>query len=84
MTDAERARTSEALLAKLQNQQGLFYTSKDGTVKTSYVIFYKIAKNSKLLSDGEFIKVCLVDSAALICPERKKKHLRMCPSPSEP
>lgn len=75
LTDEERVRTCEALLAKLQNQQGLFtklHTSRDGAVKTSFVISHKIAKNSKPLSNGEFIKECLVDSAALICPEKKE------------
>ncbi|XP_071059413.1 general transcription factor II-I repeat domain-containing protein 2B-like [Pseudochaenichthys georgianus] len=74
LTDAERARTSEALLAKLQKQQGFFtklHTSRDAATKTSFVISHKIAKNSKPFSEGEFVKECLVDSAALICPEKK-------------
>ena len=86
LTDEESARTSEAMLAKLQKQQGIFTklsTSRDGAIKTSFVISHKITKNSKPFSDGEFIKECLVDSAALICRE-KKKHLRMCPSPDDP
>ncbi|KAJ4946944.1 hypothetical protein JOQ06_008987 [Pogonophryne albipinna] len=32
----------------------------------------KIAKKSKPFSDGEFIKECLLDFAALICPEKKE------------
>jgi len=75
LTDAERARTSEALLAKLQKQQGFFtklHTSRDAATKTSFVISHKIAKNSKPFSEGEFVKECLVDSAALICPEKKE------------
>ena len=74
LTDAERARTSEALLAKLQKQQGFFtklHTSSDAATMTSFVISHKIAKNSKPFSEGEFVKECLVDSAALICPEKK-------------
>lgn len=49
LTDAERARTSEALLAKLQKQQGFFtklHTSRDAATRTSFVISHKIAKNS--------------------------------------
>lgn len=75
LTDAERARTSNALLAKLQKQQGFFtklHTSKDAATKTSFVISHKIAKHSKPFSEGEFVKECLVDSAALICPEKKE------------
>ncbi|XP_074513994.1 general transcription factor II-I repeat domain-containing protein 2A-like [Sebastes fasciatus] len=74
LSEQERARESDALLAKLQNQQGLFTkccTSRDAAVKTSYVISHKIARKSKPFSDGEFIKECLLDSAALICPEKK-------------
>ena len=36
------------------------------------MISHKIAKNSKPFSEGEFIKECLVDSAVLICPEKKE------------
>uniref|UniRef100_A0A1A8N5E2 Zinc finger, BED-type containing 5 n=1 Tax=Nothobranchius rachovii TaxID=451742 RepID=A0A1A8N5E2_9TELE len=73
LSDAERARTSEALLAKLQKQQGFFtklHTSRDAATRTSFVISHKIAKNSKPFSEGEFVKECMVDSAALICPEK--------------
>ena len=47
------------------------HTSRDAATKTSFVISHKIAKNSKPFSEGEFVKECLVDSAALICPEKK-------------
>ncbi|GCC27427.1 hypothetical protein chiPu_0005851 [Chiloscyllium punctatum] len=40
--------------------------------KTSYVISHKIARNSKRFSDGEFIKECSLDSAELICLEKKE------------
>lgn len=74
LTDEERAKESDALLAKLQTQQGLFtklHTPRDAAVRTSYVISHKIARKSKAFSDGEFIKECLLDSVALICPEKK-------------
>ena len=66
---------SDALLAKLQSQQHIFTkhsTSRDAAVKASYVLSHKIANKSKPFSDGEFIKECLLDSAALICPEKKE------------
>lgn len=75
LTEAERARVSKDLLAKLQRQQGFFtklHSSRDAAVRTSFVISHKIARNSKPFSDGEFVKECLVDSATLICPEKKK------------
>ncbi|GCC27815.1 hypothetical protein chiPu_0006241 [Chiloscyllium punctatum] len=40
--------------------------------KTSYVISHKIVRNSKPFSDGEFIKECLLDSAELLCLEKKE------------
>lgn len=74
LTDEERAREAGVLLAKLQTQQGLFtkcHANRDATVKTSFVLSHKIARRSKPFSDGEFIKECLVDSASLMCPEKK-------------
>lgn len=74
LSGEERARESDALLAKLQTQRGFFtklHTPRDAAVRTSYVISHKIARKSKAFSDGEFIKECLLDSAALMCPEKK-------------
>ena len=71
-TDAERARMSEALLAK---QQGFFTkrcTSRDAAVETNFVMSHKLAKNSKPFSEGEFIKERLVDSAVLIHSDKKE------------
>ena len=56
LTDADRAWTSEALLAKLQKQQGCFTkrcTSRDAAAKTSFVISRKITPKSKPFSEGE-------------------------------
>ncbi|KAM3850152.1 general transcription factor II-I repeat domain-containing protein 2A-like [Diretmus argenteus] len=61
-------------MVKLQTQQGLFtklHTPRDAAVRTSFVISHKIARNVKAFSDGEFIKEYLLDSVALICPEKK-------------
>ncbi|XP_035242994.1 general transcription factor II-I repeat domain-containing protein 2B-like [Anguilla anguilla] len=66
---------SEDMVVKLQKQQGFFtklHTSRDAATRTSFVISHKIAKNSKPFSEGEFVKECLVDSAALLCPEKKE------------
>lgn len=83
LSDEERTRESDALQAKLQTQQGLFtklHTPRDAAVRTSYVISHKIIRKSKASSDGEFIKECLLDSLALMCPGRKRAHLRTCHS----
>ncbi|XP_023812089.1 general transcription factor II-I repeat domain-containing protein 2B-like [Oryzias latipes] len=74
LSDEERAKESEALLQKLQTQQGLLtklHAPRNAAVRTSFVISHKIARNSKPFSDGEFVKECLLDSVALICPETK-------------
>ena len=39
----------------------------------SYVITQKIAKKSKPFVEGEFIKECMVDSAVILCPDKKKQ-----------
>ena len=49
LTDAERARTSEALPAKLQRQQGFFtklHISSEAATKTSFVISTKSLKTA--------------------------------------
>lgn len=54
LSDEERAQESDALLAKLQTQQGLFmklHTHRDAAVRTSYVISHKIARKSKAFSN---------------------------------
>ncbi|KAM3859884.1 general transcription factor II-I repeat domain-containing protein 2A-like [Diretmus argenteus] len=74
LSDEEHTREADALMVKLQTQQGLFtklHTPRDAAVRTSFVISHKIARNVKAFSDGEFIKECLLDSVALICPEKK-------------
>ena len=75
LSDAEMARMSEDLVAKLKKQQGLFtklHTYREAATKTSFVISHKIAKKNKPFSDGEFVKECLMDSASLICPEKRE------------
>ncbi|KAM3836157.1 general transcription factor II-I repeat domain-containing protein 2A-like [Diretmus argenteus] len=74
LSDEEHAREADALMVKLQTQQGLFtklHTPRDAAVRTSFVISHKIARKTKAFSDGEFIKEYLLDSVALICPEKK-------------
>ncbi|KAL2079794.1 hypothetical protein ACEWY4_025538 [Coilia grayii] len=74
LTDEDRAREAGTLLAKLHTQQAVFtkcHANRDTAVKTSFVLSHKIARRSKPFSDGEFVKECLVDSAALMYPDKK-------------
>ena len=59
LTDGERARTSEELLAKLEKQQGCFtklHAARDAATRTSFVISHKIAQNRMPFSEREFVK----------------------------
>ncbi|XP_042206651.1 general transcription factor II-I repeat domain-containing protein 2-like, partial [Homarus americanus] len=54
------------------------FASKDDITKVSYVIAHKIAKNSKPFSEGEFIKECMIDSASILCPDKKNQFENVC------
>ncbi|XP_058389185.1 general transcription factor II-I repeat domain-containing protein 2-like isoform X2 [Diceros bicornis minor] len=43
----------------------------DAAMKCSYVLSEKIARASKPLTDGEFIKECLLSAADIMCPEQR-------------
>ena len=63
MSSEQKARE---FLSQLQKQQGLFtklHSAKDGIGRASY---------SKLFAEGEFIKKCIIDSAAILCPDKKE------------
>lgn len=83
LSEDERVSTAGGLVAKIQKYQGLqttkFHTTKEGNIKTSYVLAHKFAKRSKPCSDGEFIKGSLVNSVALFCPEKTEsfQHLSL-------
>ena len=72
LTESEKVRILKDMLAKLREQQGYFTKLHAArNTKTSF-IFHKIAKNYKPLSEGEFEKEHLVDSATLIRTEKKE------------
>lgn len=75
MSSEQRASASKELLSQLQKQQGLFtklHSANDGIARASYVLSHKIAKHSKPFAEGKFIKECLIDSAAILCPDKKE------------
>lgn len=41
-------------------------------MKCSYMLSEKIARASKLFTDGEFIKECLLSAAEILCPEQRQ------------
>jgi hypothetical protein len=44
----------------------------EAAVKVSYVLSELIAKHSKLFTEGDFIKTCLIKTAEIICPGNLK------------
>nr|KAF6336872.1 hypothetical protein mMyoMyo1_012078 [Myotis myotis] len=44
----------------------------DAAMKCSYVLREKIARASKPLTDGAFIKECLLSAAEILCPEQRQ------------
>ncbi|XP_027861956.1 general transcription factor II-I repeat domain-containing protein 2-like [Xiphophorus couchianus] len=72
----ERAATAQRLAANLQTQQNFFHRQtaiQESSTKASFLLAFKLAKASKPLSEGEFLKECIVDTADLLCPESKGK-----------
>ena len=45
--------------------------------KTSYLVAETIAKKSKLLSDGRFVKECIFRVADVLCPEKKESFAKI-------
>ena len=78
LTDAERARTSTDLLAKLEKQQGCFtklHAARDAATRTSFVLAHKIAQNSKPFSEGEFVKECMRGRVCSTAMPREKRSV---------
>ena len=72
----QRNEKIKALKTRLARQQGMFpKTRSDGekVVRASCVVSHQIAKRLKPYSDGEFIKQCLTDVAAVMCPQSVKE-----------
>nr|KAF6387466.1 hypothetical protein mMyoMyo1_007962 [Myotis myotis] len=62
----EREATAQRLMAKLQAQQNVFHRQtaiQETTTKASFMLSFKLAKASKPLSEGEFLKECMIETA---------------------
>lgn len=63
------------MIKSLKKQQMTFTKIReinDSAVKTSFIIANEIAKSSKPFSDGEFIKMCMIQAAEVVCPDKKQ------------
>lgn len=74
----ERTATAQRLAANLKIQPNTCQDpSAKLSLKASYLLAFKLAKASKPFSEGEFLKECMVETAGLLCPERKNKFENM-------
>nr|KAF6360084.1 hypothetical protein mMyoMyo1_011042 [Myotis myotis] len=76
----EREATAQRLMAKLQAQQNVFHRQtaiQETTTKASFMLSFKLAKASKPLSEGEFLKECMIETSGLLCPKSKGKFEKL-------
>ncbi|MBN3323677.1 GT2D2 protein, partial [Atractosteus spatula] len=76
MSREEWANRASKLAASLQAQQDVFFhpsTIQGASTKASYLPAYKIAKQSKPLSEGELLKERMIETVDILCPESKNK-----------
>ncbi|GBN99116.1 General transcription factor II-I repeat domain-containing protein 2A [Araneus ventricosus] len=46
-------------------------TIQEAATHASYIVAYNIATNNKALSDGEFVKQCMLQICDVLCPDKK-------------
>lgn len=72
LSSLELKKKASDLLQNLKRQQNAFKKvmsiQRDVTM-ASFIVAYKIAKQNKAFSDGEFLKECLIDVINVVCPE---------------
>ncbi|KAE9521397.1 hypothetical protein AGLY_018219 [Aphis glycines] len=76
MDDAEKKINAENLKKTISTQRNVFIkqnTAQKASTLAGYVVAYKIAKNNKPYSEGEFVKDCMVSMSKILCPEKIKE-----------
>jgi len=76
MNDAEKKVNAENLKKTISTQRNVFIkqnTAQKASTLAGYVVAYKIAKNNKPYSEGEFVKDCMVSMSKILCPEKIKE-----------
>lgn len=76
MNDAERKVNAEILKKRVSGERNMFIkqnTAKKASTLAGYIVAYKIAKNNKPYSEGEFVKDCMVSMSNILCPEKSKE-----------
>uniref|UniRef100_A0A674NDA0 SPIN-DOC-like zinc-finger domain-containing protein n=1 Tax=Takifugu rubripes TaxID=31033 RepID=A0A674NDA0_TAKRU len=76
LSTKEREAAAQKLAANLKAQQSFFHRQtaiQESSTKASFMLSFRLAKASKALSEGEFLKECMVETAGILCPESKDK-----------
>ncbi|VVC45707.1 Ribonuclease H-like domain,DNA polymerase, palm domain [Cinara cedri] len=76
MNNAEKKVNAENLKNTISTQRNVFIkqnTAQKASTLAEYVVAYKIAKNNKPYSEGEFVKDCMVSISKIVCPEKIKE-----------
>jgi hypothetical protein len=61
------------LKSDLQRHQNIFTVatkSNEATAHARFAVSQIIAKKSKLFTDGEYVKECIIKAAEILCPEK--------------
>ena len=77
LSTQQREVTSQRLVANFRIQQNTLFQQNavhESFTTASFLLAFKIAQASKLFSDGEFIKHCMVETAGLLCPDTKNNY----------
>lgn len=70
-----RREKAEELQRNLSKQQNLFKklaNESSSAVEASYAVSYKIAKEMKSFTMGDFVKDCMITATEIVCPEKKQ------------
>ncbi|XP_073807411.1 general transcription factor II-I repeat domain-containing protein 2-like [Danio rerio] len=81
LTGSERAEKVKQLQAALASQQRFFTRaceSNESITKASYEVAMLIAKHGKPLTEGTFVKDCIMKMVENICPEKKQEFMNVC------
>ena len=72
----QKLQKAEELKKNLASQQALFTKAKlqnEAAVKASFVVAEEIATLSRPLSEGEFLKSCMMKVCNVMCPDKVQK-----------
>ena len=64
------------MVENLQQEKSLLVkqsAAQNAAIKYSFVVAHKIVRQSKIFTEGEFLKDCMITVADTICPESKNK-----------